>query len=597
MSADIDIKKVVQGGSFLIEDTLLSVVFTPEEFDDNHKMIAQTTEEFFKRELSPQIEKIEHKDFQVVVNLLRKAGEKGLNSVSISEEHGGLDLDVTCSMLVTEYLCQYGSFAVAHGAHTGIGTLPIHYFGNEAQKKKYLPLSCTAEKVFAYALTEAGSGSDAMAAKSTAVLNEAGTHYICNGEKMWITNAGFADVFITFVQIDGNKFSCLIIEKEMEGVSTGREEEKMGIHGSSTRTLVLNQVKVPKENLLGEIGKGHKIAFNILNIGRFKLGAGCLGGSKISLRDAIQYANQRKQFNTLISQFGAIQEKLAEMATRIYVLESMVYRTSGLLDQKMASLDKNNPQEVLEGIEEYAVECSILKVFGSEVLDHVVDEHVQILGGYGYSKEYTATRFYLDSRINRIFEGTNEINRMLIPGMLMKKAMKGQLALFKAAKALQEELLNPSTSAAEEEEGILAVEKKLVRNAKKIVLMTLGSAAQQFMAKLQDQQEILLVVADIIIETYAMESALLRCLKLVEAQGEDNCQHALEMTRIYLNDAMARIEQFAKKALPSILDGDDLRIVLIALKRLTKYTPINTIALRRNITRRMIDSGKYYTLA
>lgn len=585
-------KTLPTGGSFLIESLPASEIFTPEDFTEEHQMIAKTTEEFVNREVLPHITRIEKQDYEFIIGLLHKAGENGLLSVSIPQEYGGLDLDTTCSMLVTEKFCAQGSFAIVHGAHTSIGTLPILYFGNPEQKQKYLPLSCTAEKIFAYALTEAGSGSDALAAKSTAVLNAEGTHYICNGEKMYITNAGFADVFVAFVKVDGDKFTGIIVEKDMEGVSTGKEEQKMGIHGSSTRTLVMQDAKIPKENLLGEIGRGHKIAFNILNFGRFKLGAGSLGGSKTSLKDAIKYATERKQFQTPICQFGAIQHKIGEMATRIYALESSVYRTSGLLDAKLSTINKENLQEVLDGIEEYVAECSTLKVLGSEVLDFVVDEHVQILGGYGYVHDYSAARYYQDARINRIFEGTNEINRMLIPGMLLKKAMKGKLGLLKAAQALQDEILGFS-GLDDEEETLLSTEKKLVRNAKKVVLLTLGSAAQKFMQHLENQQEVLMNIADLIIYTYAMESSLLRCLKMVEAQGEEKCAHTLNMTRVYINDTMQRIDFSAKQALPVIADGDELRVLLSALKRFTKQVPVNTVALRRSIAQKVIEAGQY----
>ncbi|MEK7484205.1 MAG: acyl-CoA dehydrogenase family protein [Planctomycetota bacterium] len=585
-------KILLQGGAFLIESVPPQEMFTPEDFSEEQKMIAKTTEEFVQREVLPNIERIEKQDFKFIVSLIRKAGESGLLSVSIPQEYEGLDLDTTCSMLVTENLCAYGSFAVTHGAHTSIGTLPILYFGNDAQKKKYLPLSCSAEKIFAYALTEAGSGSDALAAKTTAVLNPEGTHYICNGEKMYITNASFADVFVTFVKVDGDKFSGLIIERDMPGVSTGKEERKMGIHGSSTCTLILQDAKIPKENLLGQVGRGHKIAFNILNFGRFKLGAGSLGGSKSSLKDAIKYASERKQFKTAIAEFGAIQHKLAEMATQIYALESAVYRTSGLLDTKLSTLNKNDFQEVLDGIEEYAVECSTVKVFGSEVLDYVTDEHVQILGGYGYIHDYSATRFYLDSRINRIFEGTNEINRMLIPGMLLKKATKGKLPLLKAAQGLLEEILNYSGED-EEDLSLLSGEKKRVQNAKKIVLLVLGSAAQKFMKNLEQQQEILIHLADLVIQTYAMEASLLRCLKMISASSEEKCAITIAMTQIFLNDTIQRIEFSAKQALPAIADGDELRILLSALKRFTKFTPINTIELRRKVAHHLLETGQY----
>jgi alkylation response protein AidB-like acyl-CoA dehydrogenase len=582
----------VKGGSFLIEERTPSEIFTPEDFTEEQRMIAQTTYDFMMGEVYPHREEIEHKNFDVTVGLLRKAATLGLLSVDIPEKYDGLGLDKVCSMLVAENLSRDGSFAVSHGGHSGIGTWPIIYFGTEEQKKHYLPKLATGELISAYALTEPHSGSDALAAKTRAVLSEDGKYYILNGTKMWITNASFADMFITFAKVDGDKFSCFIIERKFPGVTTGREEKKMGIRGSSTCTLELNDARVPVENLLGEIGKGHIIAFNVLNMGRFKLGAGCVGGVKIAMKESIAYANERHQFNKPISSFGAIKHKLAEMAIRCYALESMSYRTAGLMDRALEGIDVDDTKGILKGIEEYAIECSIMKVYGSEILGYVVDEMVQIFGGYGYSEEYPAEKAYRDARINRIFEGTNEINRMLIPGMLLKRAMKGHLPLMSAAQKLMDEILSfPSME--EEEETVLAEEARVVRNAKKVALMIAGSAAQKYMQNLSDQQELLIGVADIIMEAYAMESTLLRTLKFIENQGEAKSQLRIEATRTFINDAIDRVDTRAKTMLAAISEGDMLRTNLAALKRFTRHTPHNTIASRQRIADALIEIGRY----
>lgn len=588
-------KKVnkVKGGSFLTEEKKPSEIFTPEDFSEEQRAIAKTTRDFIMGEVYPNRNEIENKNMDVLTSLLRKAGEIGLLSFDIPEKYEGLGLDKVCSMLVAENLAPGGgSFAVSHGGHTGIGTWPIIYFGSEAQKKHYLPKLATGELLAAYALTEPHSGSDALAAKTRAVLSEDGKYYTLNGTKMWITNAGFADVFVTFAKVDGEKFSGFIIEKSFPGVSTGGEEHKMGIKGSSTRTLELNDAKVPVENLLGEIGKGHLIAFNVLNMGRFKLGAGCVGGAKAALKDAIAYANERHQFNKPISSFGAIKQKLAEMAIRCYAVESAVYRTAGLIDQALEGVDADDNAGILKGIEEFAIECSAMKVYGTEMLDFVVDEMVQVYGGYGYSEEYPAAVAYRDSRINRIFEGTNEINRLLIPGMLLKKAMKGELPIMAAAKQLMDELLSfPSMD--EDEDGVLAEEQKLVRNAKKVVLMVAGAAAQKYMQAISDQQELLMGVANIIMETYAMESALLRTLKYVAANSEEKADLRIEATRTFISDAMDRIEITARPLLAAVAEGDMLRTQVAALKRFTRHTAYNTIQSRQRIANAMIESGKY----
>jgi alkylation response protein AidB-like acyl-CoA dehydrogenase len=590
MSAAVEEKQLIKGGSFLIEERRPEEILSPEDFTDEHRMIAETTREFVDNEVVPAISELEKHNWQLARDLIKKAADLGIVGANIPEEYGGLGLDQTSGTLTAENTGRSASFATTIGAQVGIGTLPIIYFGTEAAKQKYLPGIAAGETVTAYALTEAGSGSDALAAKATARLSEDGKEYILNGEKMWITNAGFADIFVVFAKVDGDKFSGFIVEKG-PGLSTGEEEHKMGIKGSSTRALILQDVRTPVENLLGEVGKGAKIAFNILNIGRFKLGAFCVGGMKLMLHEAVRYANERHQFGKPISSFGAMKAKLAEMAIKTWVGEAMVYRTVGLIEA--ATSDLKDPQAKLRAIEEYAVECSIIKVALSEYADFVADEMVQIYGGYGYSADYPAERAYRDARINRIFEGTNEINRMLIPGMLMKRALTGGLALLPAAQGLMEEILSPSMQSFEEDEGVLATEHKLAQNAKKVGLMVLGTAAQKYMMTLADQQEILMGAADIIIDGYAMESAILRAQKLAQAQGEEAAARYLDMTRVFCNDAVERIDASAKNTLAAMNEGDDLRALLAALRRFTKQTPVNTVAARQRIADVLIKANKY----
>src|SRR6516165_1182174 len=456
---------IKKGGSFLVEETSLEDLFTPEDFSEEQRMIRDMTEQFVEAEVLPQIEKIEHKDWDVTVGLLRRCGELGLLGIEVPQKYGGENLDKVSAMIVAEKMARVASFAVSYGGHSGIGTLPIVYFGTEEQKRKYLPLLCKAEKISAYAFSESSSGSDALSAKTNAVRSADGAHWVVNGEKMWITNSAFADMFITFAQVDGKQFSCFIVEKDYPGVSTGAEENKMGLRGSSTRPLILNNARIPIDNVVGEVGKGHHVAFNILNFGRAKLASGAVGGAKTALNDAIHYAKQRIAFGRPIASFGAIKHKLAEMAIRIWVSEGMVYRTAGLMDRSLESVDADNARKVLKAIEEYAIECSILKVFCSEVLDFVVDEAVQVYGGYGYSAEYPIERYYRDSRVNRIFEGTNEINRLIIPGMLLKRGGSGQLPLFQAAKTVVDEVM--SVTMPSDASGPLAAEFSAVAQAKK----------------------------------------------------------------------------------------------------------------------------------
>jgi len=588
-------KAKISGGSFLLEERQPSEVFTPEDFTEQHRLIGQTAEEFAVNEILPNVEKIEHKEFQVTRDLLKKAGDLGLSGAEIPEAYGGLEMDKVTAAVIADHIAKYAGFATTWGGHSGIGTLPIVYFGTEEQKKTYLPKLAAGEIVGAYALSESTSGSDAMNCRARAELSKDGQHYILNGEKMWITNAGFADLFTVFAKVDGEKFSAFLVERTYPGFSVGAEEHKMGIRGSSTCPIILNDCKVPVENLLGEIGKGHVIAFNILNIGRFKLGAMCVGGARVSIENAIAYAKQRKAFSKVIADFGLVREKLANMATLIYVGESLVYRTVGMMDVALDEVDKSGAdamKETRKAIEEYAVECSIIKVWGSEMIDYVVDETMQIYAGYGFVEEYPAERAYRDARINRIFEGTNEINRLIITGFLLKRAMSGQLPLMPAIKKLMDEVLS-GPSMGDDLEGALTEERKLVGQAKKLGLFAAGSATQKYMQSIQDQQEVMGAIADMTIETYAMESAVLRAQKLVESKGERGATLALAMTRVYLTQAMEKIEAAARKVIAAVAEGDMLRTQLAILRRLAKYEPFNTIELRQQIAQRVIEVGKY----
>ncbi len=585
-----------KGGGFLVEETDPSDIYTPEDFSDEQKMFARTAEDFVMGEVIPALERTEAQEEGVMVGLLKKSGELGLLMIDVPEKYDGLELDKATSMLVTEVISKGGAFASTWGGQTGIGTLPITYFGNDEQKKKYLPRLATGEIVSCYALTEADAGTDAMAGRARADLTEDGKHYVLNGEKTFITNGGFADLFIIFAKIDGDKFSTFIVEKGYEGLSIGPEEKKMGIKGSSTVQVAMDNVKVPVENQLGEIGKGHKIAFNILNVGRFKLGVAAVGGAKLCLDDSIKYAKERQQFGRPIASFGMIKNKIANMATRIYAVESMSYRTAGLLDAILEPIDKDAadaPQQTMQGIEEYAVECSIIKVKGSEMLGYVVDEGVQIFGGYGYVSDYPVERYYRDARVARIYEGTNEINRILIPGILLKRALKGQLPLLAAAKSVQSDLLEFPSFDEDERGGPLVAEKKLVDNAKKIALLAAGLAAQKFGEKLQDEQGVLGAIADIIIETYGMESTYLRTMKMAAARGEDGAANGIKMARLYAGEAIGQIELWAREVLAACADGDDLRTMLAALKRLTRYVPIDALHTRVEIADYFIEKEKY----
>lgn len=582
----------IVGGSFIIEDLDYKNITTPDDLTEEQRMIADTTADFVEGTVLPVDEELEKLDYELTVKLMREAGELGLLGADVPEAYDGLGLDKVSSTLISERLAKAASFALSIGAHVGIGTLPIVYFGTQEQKRKYLPDLAVGAKIAAYCLTEPSSGSDALGAKTTARLTEDGSHYVLNGTKQFITNAGFADIFIVYAKVDGEHFSTFIVERTMEGVSVGPEEKKMGIKGSSTRPLILEDVHVPADQLLWEVGKGHLIAFNILNIGRYKLAVGCLGASKEAIELSAKYANERTQFGKPISSFPLVGRKLAEMNIQTYVLESMVYRTAGLMDAGLSGIQHDSPDagvQSAKAIAEYALECSINKVFGSEVLDFVADEGVQIHGGYGFIQEYKIERIYRDSRINRIFEGTNEINRLLIPGTLVKRAMKGELPLLQKAQALQAELLQlvPGQS----REGLLEEETHLLSMAKKIFLMAGGSAVQKYNVKLEREQEIVSSLADIMIAVYAMESALLRTKKGLDRRGEE--KSAIAMTRVFIHEAFEKVESLAREALSAMEEGDTLRTQLSVLKKLTRRSAVNTVQLKREIAARVIQTEGY----
>ncbi|WP_152394974.1 acyl-CoA dehydrogenase family protein [Paenibacillus guangzhouensis] len=582
------------GGSFVIEDISPDRIVTPEDFTEEQRMFVETTKQFLQTDVLPQDEQLEKLDYELTVKLMRKAGELGLLSSDIPEIYGGLGLDKVSSTIINEVLAGASSFALSVGAHVGIGTLPIVFFGTPEQKARYLPDLATGAKIAAYCLTEPTSGSDALGAKTTAKLSDDGQHYILNGSKVFITNAGFADLFIVYAKVDGQHFSAFIVEKDTPGFTLGPEEKKMGIKGSSTRPLFFEEAHVPVDNLLGEIGKGHLIAFNILNIGRFKLGAGCLGGAKEAIHIAAQYANVRTQFGKPIASFPLIGKKLAEMNITTYVMESMVYRTAGYIDHILSDLDHTSPdagKQSAKGISEYALECSINKVFASEALDFVADEGVQIHGGYGFIQEYKIERIYRDSRINRIFEGTNEINRLLIPGTLLKKALKGELPLIQKAEALQSELLQliPGQTF----DGVLEQERHLLSMAKKIFLFAGGVAIQKVGTRIEAEQEILSSLADMMIQIYALESALLRAEKQVARSSEAESLNYIQMTQVFAQEAFERIESEAKITLSTLETGDVLRTQLSILKKLARHTPVNTTQLKRAIGARVIHGEKY----
>lgn len=595
MSTETATKAVLKGGEWLVKESSAAETFVAEQFGEEQLMIRDMCNQFLEAEVYPNLDRIDDLEPGLMKSLVTKAGEQGLLSTSFPEEFGGLGKDFVTSTIVNEYLGAGHSFSVAVAAHTGIGTLPILYFGTPEQKEKYIPKLITGEWAGAYGLTEPNSGSDALGAKTTAKLSDDGKFYILNGQKCWITNGGFAQVYTVFAKVDGDKFTGFIVDRGTEGFTQGPEEHKMGIKGSSTVQLYFQDCKVPIENLLGEVGKGHKIAFNILNIGRLKLCAAALGGARRSVTDTVNYAKTREQFKQPISNFGAIKYKLAEMAIKVFVAESALYRTANWVDQKEEELlaaGKPFNEALLGAAEEYAIECAMLKVYGSEVLDYVVDEGVQVHGGNGFSAEYNASRAYRDSRINRIYEGTNEINRLLTLDMTLKRAMGGRLDLMGPAMAVQKELMSIPDFGAEDETPF-AAERKLVANLKKAILMTSGAAVQKLMMKIDSEQEVLMNIADMAIETFNAESVLLRVMKMVEEKGAAVSALHLDIMRTYLFDAADKVNKAGKDAVNSFADGDELRMILMGLKRFTKAEPFNVKDARRRIADKMVAEGKY----
>jgi alkylation response protein AidB-like acyl-CoA dehydrogenase len=589
-------KVAPKGGSFLIETRSPGDVFTPEDTTDQHKLIAQTAQEFIDQEIVPRLQEIEDKKPGVLRELLRKAAEVGLSSTDLPQRFGGLALDKISSIIVSEKMARNGSWAATVGAQAGIGVLPIAFFGSDAQKEKYLPKLASAEWVGAYSLSEAGSASDALNVKTRAVLSPDGRHYILNGTKMWVTNGGIADVYVVFAKVDGEKFTAFIVERGFAGVSAGAEEHKMGIRGSSTTPLNLENVPVPVKNLLGEIGKGHLIAFNILNVGRLKLGAGCVGACKYLLLEALKWAKEREAFGRKIADFGLIKEKLGEMIVRTFAIESISYRTTGMIDSLLEGIDQGAPaapKQIMEALQEYAVECSILKVMGTEALHYVTDETVQIFGGYGFSSDYEVERTYRDQRVNRIFEGTNEINRLLITDMLMKRSMKGQLALIPAAQKLLDEILGMGPGEELLDDQPLGEETKLVEGAKKVALLVAGSAVERFLMGLEKEQEVIGVLSNLVMDVYAMESLLLRTLKKLSARGTESCAAEVAATRVFIYDACDRTDVEARRALARIAEGDTLRAQLAMLRRFLRRTPPDTIELRRRVADRALELNRY----
>ena len=595
MSAATETKKILKGGEWLVKESSPFETYTAESFSEEQRMIRDMCDQFLDAEVYPILDRIDNLEPGLMKSLLTKAGEQGLLSVAFPEEYGGLGKDFITATIVNEYLGAGHSFSVAIAAHTGIGTLPILYFGTPGQKQKYIPKLITGEWAGAYGLTEPNSGSDALGAKTAAKLSEDGKYYLLNGQKCWITNGGFAQIYTVFAKVDGDKFTAFIVERGMEGFTQGPEEHKMGIKGSSTVQLYFQDAKVPVENVLGEIGKGHKIAFNILNIGRLKLCAAAIGGGRRALNNTVEYAKTREQFKQPIANFGAIKHKLAEMAIKLFVAESALYRTADWIDGKEKELlaaGKPFNEALLGAAEEYAIECAMLKVYGSEVLDFVVDEGVQIHGGNGFSAEYNISRAYRDSRINRIYEGTNEINRLLTLDMTLKRAMQGRLDLMGPAMNVQKELMSIPDFGADDEVAF-AKEKKLVANLKKAILITAGAAVQKLMMKIEGEQEVLMNIADMAIETFNAESVLLRVMKMVDRQGEAASQHYLNIMRTYLYDAADKVNKSGKDAINSFADGDEQRMILMGLKRFTKAEPFNSKTARRDIADKMISEGKY----
>ena len=590
-----------RGGGFLIADPEADEVFTPEQLNDEQRMIGRTTRDFVEGEVRPNLEEMEKGDHERTVELLRQAGQLGLLGGDIPESFGGLGLDKVTSTLITENMARGASFAISFGAHSGIGTLPIVLFGSESQKKRYLPDLASGKRIAAYALTEPDAGSDALAGKTVAYLSEDGKAFRLTGEKQWITNAGFADLFIVYAKVDGEKMTAFIVERGFEGVSVGPEFEKMGLHGSSTCSVYLSDAMVPVDNVLGEIGRGHVIAFNILNIGRWKLAAGCLGSCKTIIEISTEYARGRRQFGRPISEFPAIQQKLAQMAARTFALESMVYRTAGLFDRSLAAVDEtataNGVESAAAALREYAIEASVNKVFGSETLDFVVDEGVQIHGGYGYMREFEVERAYRDSRINRIFEGTNEINRLLVTGTLLRRAMKGELPVMEAVQKVQSELGSPRPVSNEgrsvDGNSALAPEVSKLAAMKRATLMVAGLGAIKYLNRVEQEQEFLMAVADLAILTYALESALLRAQQIYERFDSETAEPVADLTSLIAEWAMDQAETIARRTLAGLEEGDTLQVQLSVLRRLFRRTPANTVQLGRRVAERVLEGRGY----
>ena len=589
-------KIFIKGGSFLIEDRSPEEIFTPEDITDQHRLIRQTAREFAEQEILPRVHEIEEKKPGLLRELLKKAAEVGLCGTDVPQKYGGLELDKISSIIVSEEMARDGAWAATLGAQAGIGILPIAFFGTEDQKVRYVPKLVNAEWVGAYCLSEATSASDALNCKARAALSADGKHYVLNGTKHWITNGGIADVYIVFAKVNGEKFTAFIVERAFPGVSPGAEEHKMGIRGSSTTPVNLENVPVPIENVLGEIGKGHQIAFNILNMGRLKLGAGCVGGCRFLVAEAVKWAKEREAFGHRIADFGLIKEKLGEMAIRTYAIESMSYRTTGMIENLLEGIDQGAPtaaRQILEALQQYAVECSILKVAGTETLHFVTDETVQIYGGYGFSSDYPVERAFRDQRVNRIFEGTNEINRLLITDMLMKRSMKGELGLIPAAQRLLDEILSLPPADESEADGPLAEEAGLVGGSKKVALMVAGGAAQKYMQALADEQEVIGILSNLVMEVYAMESVLLRTLKKIGRRSATDCATECDAARSYIYDAADRMELEARRALARIAEGDTLRAQLAVLRRFLRRTPPDVIELKRRVANRAIELRRY----
>jgi alkylation response protein AidB-like acyl-CoA dehydrogenase len=583
---------IQRGGEWLLETPRPEHVFTPERVTEEHRLIARTTEEFVDHDVVPALDRLEQKEWEVARQLLRRCGELGLLGVDVPEAYGGVGLDKVSSLIVSDRFARAASFHATMGAQANLTVTPLYLFGTESQKQKYLPRLLSGELVGAYALSESGSGSDALGARTRATRQADGS-FVLNGEKMWITNGGFADLFIVFAKVDGEQFTAFIVERAFGGLTSGKEEHKMGLHGSSTTPVILQDVRVPAENLLGEIGKGHKVAFNVLNFGRFKLGAGCSGGARWGIDESVAYAAERRQFGQPIAAFGAIRHKLGEMIARAYAVESLIYRTAGLIDARIEATphDPADGSAALAALEEYAIEASIAKVAGSETLNFVLDENIQIHGGNGYVRDYPAERHFRDARVNRIFEGTNEINRLLIPGMLARRAVKGTLPIIPAARALQDELLGAAPPAAPDDSP-LADERRAIAAFKKTALMVLGLAMQTYGETLPDQQEVVMHCADILIDVFSAESAILRAQAAVETNGPLASLH-VDAARVFVNDAAMRVESSARQALAAMVEGDTLRTMLAALRRLSKVAPINTVALRRRIADEAVRRGGY----